>query len=212
MVWWIQTQDFTIWCNSLSDSNLRGALAQVAQWWACKTHNLVVLSLIARSGKLSFRRIFATQLCWSMWEKQSVALERKLCYYWCEKAMKHMCFTIYHDMILAVKLVLNPNQPIKPGEKAFKTVIALNSLWAHEKILVASKQFLLTPTICFLSFLIHIQSFKQYLIHCLQNTGHPPIIKSWSKSIRSSVKFHSKCEHLMTWCIISRSMYNCIYY
>ena len=46
--------------------------AQVAQWWACQTHDLVVVSLIPCWGELSFRCIFA---CRSMWEKQSVALE-----------------------------------------------------------------------------------------------------------------------------------------
>ena len=38
-----------------------------------------------------------------------VALERKLCQYWCEKARKHICVTDRHDMTLAVKVPLNPN-------------------------------------------------------------------------------------------------------
>ena len=35
----------------------------------------------------------------------------------CEKARKHMCVTDRHDMILAIKMALNPNttnQPIRP--------------------------------------------------------------------------------------------------
>ena len=43
--------------------------ARVAQWWACRTHDLVVLSSIPGWGDFSFRRIFASHLCRSMWEK-----------------------------------------------------------------------------------------------------------------------------------------------
>ena len=33
----------------------------------------------------------------------------KLCYYWCEKARKHICVTDRHDMTLAVEVALKPN-------------------------------------------------------------------------------------------------------
>ena len=33
----------------------------------------------------------------------------KLCYYWCEKARKHICVTDLHDMTLGVKVALNLN-------------------------------------------------------------------------------------------------------
>ena len=42
--------------------------AQVAQWWACWTPDLVVVSSIPGWGQLSLRRIFTSHLCWSMWE------------------------------------------------------------------------------------------------------------------------------------------------
>ena len=40
--------------------------------------------------------------------------KEKLCYYWHEKARKHMCITHHHDMTLAVKVVLNPNTTKQP--------------------------------------------------------------------------------------------------
>ena len=43
--------------------------ARVAQWWACRNHDLVVVSSIPGWGDFSFRRIFASHLCRSMWEK-----------------------------------------------------------------------------------------------------------------------------------------------
>ena len=43
--------------------------AWVAQWWACRTHDLVVVSSIPGWGNFSFWRIFASHLCRSMWEK-----------------------------------------------------------------------------------------------------------------------------------------------
>ena len=52
--------------------------ARVAQWWACRTHDLVVVSSIPGWGDFSFRRIFTSHLCRSMWEKYLVALERKV--------------------------------------------------------------------------------------------------------------------------------------
>ena len=52
--------------------------ARVAQWWACRTHDLVVVSSIPGWGELSFRRIFAALLCRNMLEKHLVALERKV--------------------------------------------------------------------------------------------------------------------------------------
>ena len=37
---------------------------------------------------------------------------KKLCYYWCERTRKHMCFTDRHDMTLAVKVAFKTtNQP-----------------------------------------------------------------------------------------------------
>ena len=38
---------------------------------------------------------------WWLWKE-------KLCWYWCEKARKHICVTDRHDMTLAVKMALNP--------------------------------------------------------------------------------------------------------
>ena len=43
--------------------------ARVAQWWACRTHDLVVVSARPALGEISFRRILASHLCWSIWEK-----------------------------------------------------------------------------------------------------------------------------------------------
>ena len=43
--------------------------ARVAQWRACRTPDLVVASSIPGLGDFSFRRIFASHLCRSMWEK-----------------------------------------------------------------------------------------------------------------------------------------------
>ena len=43
--------------------------AWVAQWWACRTHGRVVVSSIPGWGDFSFRRIFASHLCRSIWEK-----------------------------------------------------------------------------------------------------------------------------------------------
>ena len=43
--------------------------ARVAQWWACRTRDLVIVSSIPGWGDFSFRRIFASHLCRSMWEK-----------------------------------------------------------------------------------------------------------------------------------------------
>ena len=50
----------------------------MAQWWACWTIDLVVVSLIPGWAKLSFLRIFPSHLCGSMWEKCLVAIERKV--------------------------------------------------------------------------------------------------------------------------------------
>ena len=48
-------------------------------------------------------------------EKSSRWLSKeKLCYYWCEKARKHMFVTIHHDMTLAVKVALNHNTTNQP--------------------------------------------------------------------------------------------------
>ena len=43
--------------------------ARVAQWWALRTHDLVVVSLIPGWGNFSFWHIFASHLYRSMWEK-----------------------------------------------------------------------------------------------------------------------------------------------
>ena len=43
--------------------------ARVAQWWECRTHDLVVLSSIPGWGDFSFRCIFTSNLCRSMWGK-----------------------------------------------------------------------------------------------------------------------------------------------
>ena len=40
--------------------------------------------------------------------------KEKLCWYWCEKARKHMCVTDRHDMTSAVKVALNPNSTNQP--------------------------------------------------------------------------------------------------
>ena len=72
--------------------------------------HLVVVSSISGWGEVSFQHIFASHLCRSMWEKKSVALERKVVLVLrCQKARKYMCITNCHDMTLAVKVALNPN-------------------------------------------------------------------------------------------------------
>ena len=71
-------------------------------------HDLVVVSLIPTCGKLSFHHVFAFYLI-SLWEKLLLALERMLCWYWCERTRKHMCVTNHHDVTLAVKVALNLN-------------------------------------------------------------------------------------------------------
>ena len=43
--------------------------AQIVQWWACRTHDLVFVSSIPGWGYFSFRHIFASHLWRSMWEK-----------------------------------------------------------------------------------------------------------------------------------------------
>ena len=40
---------------------------------------------------------------------------KKSCWYWCEKASKHMCIIDHHDMTLAVKVALNPNTTNQPA-------------------------------------------------------------------------------------------------
>ena len=44
-----------------------------------------------------------------------------------------------------------------------------------------------------------------------QFSCNPSIIKSWSKSFRSSQKFHSKCKRSKTWIIRLWSLNVCIY-
>ena len=58
-------------CNAIMnyDTTSYTGPARVAQWWACQTHDLVVVSSIPRWGDFSFQRIFAFHLCRSMWEK-----------------------------------------------------------------------------------------------------------------------------------------------
>ena len=41
--------------------------------------------------------------------------KEKLCWYWCEKARKHICVTDRHDMTSAVKVALNPNTTNQPN-------------------------------------------------------------------------------------------------
>ena len=54
--------------------------------------------------------VFSTLTSVEACEKSSQWLwKEKLCYYWCEKAKKYIWVTDGHDMILAVKVVLNPN-------------------------------------------------------------------------------------------------------
>ena len=96
--------------------------ARVAQWWACRNHDLVVVSSIHGWGDFSFRRIFDSHLCRSMWKSSRWLWKEKLCQYWCEKARKHICVTDRHDMTLAVKVALNPNttnQPYSSFNKSF---------------------------------------------------------------------------------------------
>ena len=59
--------------------------------------------------------------------------KEKLCYYWCEKARKHMCVTDHHDMTLAVNLF-----PNKPWFLRVCSRKLLKSLWEKEKFLVMS--------------------------------------------------------------------------
>ena len=83
--------------------------ARVAQWWACWTHDLVVVSSIAGWGDFSFRRIFASHLCRSMWEKWLVALEKKVVSTGVRKPGNTMCVADRHDVTIAVRMALNPN-------------------------------------------------------------------------------------------------------
>ena len=53
--------------------------AWMAQWWAYRTHDPVVVSLKPGRGKISFRHIFASHLYWSMWEKVVSGFGKKLC-------------------------------------------------------------------------------------------------------------------------------------
>ena len=52
--------------------------AQVAQWWVCRTHDLLVVSLIPGRGDFSFRRIFTSHLCRSMWESSQWLWKEKV--------------------------------------------------------------------------------------------------------------------------------------
>ena len=55
---------------------------RVAKWWACWTHDLVVVSSRPGWGKVSFRRIFASHLCFKHvrkavgdWKESSISKE-----------------------------------------------------------------------------------------------------------------------------------------
>ena len=67
--WRRVTSIFSYSHNAFQKASLMRCSAWVAQWWACLTDDLVVVSLIPSWGDFSFRRIFATHLCRSMWEK-----------------------------------------------------------------------------------------------------------------------------------------------
>ena len=72
--------------------------ANLCQWWACRTHDLVVVSSIPGWDELSFTSAEARgKSSWWLWRE-------KFCYYWREKARKHMCVTDRHDMTLTVKV------------------------------------------------------------------------------------------------------------
>ena len=84
-------QDFVVWervtakyCTNVSKifkcMNLLGYLCPtwVAQWWACQTPDLVVVSSIPSWGEISFWHI-APHLGWSMWEKSSRWLWKEIC-------------------------------------------------------------------------------------------------------------------------------------
>ena len=53
--------------------------AQVAQWWACRTHDLVVVSLIPSWGKLSFGAYFRLSLLKKHVRKVVGCFEKKSC-------------------------------------------------------------------------------------------------------------------------------------
>ena len=65
----------------------------------------------------------------------------KLCYYWCEKARKHMCVTDHHDMKLAVTVVLNPNTTNQTTQPCFpKALFSLSQYtpivrWGYTEII-----------------------------------------------------------------------------
>ena len=85
-------------CNRFDLSVLGPAM--VPQWWACLTHDLVVVSSVPGWG------IFSHLTSAEAWEKSIRWLRKEKL---CEKARKHMCVTDSHDMTSAVKVALNHN-------------------------------------------------------------------------------------------------------
>ena len=79
-------------------------------------HNISDLSLCWSLTQLVFCCNFTNKKCLSNYSLSIPMCEKgfeKSCQYWCEKARKHMCVTDRHDMILAVKVALNPNTTTK---------------------------------------------------------------------------------------------------
>ena len=101
---------------------------RLAQWWVCRTHDLVVVSSISGWGDFSFWHIFASRLCRSMWEKYSVALERKVVFVlvWESQEITYASPTNM-NMTLAVKVALNPNTTNQPISSQPLTPLNLSS-------------------------------------------------------------------------------------
>ena len=48
---------------------------------------------------------------------RKVTFERRLCWYWCEKARKHVCVIDRHNMTSAVKVAFNPSTTNQPSNQ-----------------------------------------------------------------------------------------------
>ena len=77
----------------------------VAQWWACPTHNLVVVSSIPSVGDFSFRLSPLQKHV----GKVVGGFGKKSCLSTGERKPGNTCVIDRHDMTLAVKVALNSN-------------------------------------------------------------------------------------------------------
>ena len=95
---------------------LSGKRVGLMTWWLC-VRSPVEATFV--SGV--FSPLTSAEAC----EKSNRWLwKEKLCYYWCEKARKHICVTDRHDMTLLVKVALNPKLTHAPGNGMRDIMIA----------------------------------------------------------------------------------------